>query len=83
MRDLAHNNRWPQIPFRPVVCRLNAVFGEKRQHADSVVSRAYPVQQPLIVFIAENPVQEGKGEFAVEFFYLYPALRCVQFVLFR
>jgi len=40
-----------------------------------VVLGADPVQQPLIVFIAENPVPEVEGEFVLELVYLFAVIR--------
>jgi len=63
MRDHACDDRRAQIPFRPVVGRLDAFLGEKRQDTCPVVLRADSVQQALIVFVAENAVSEVEREF--------------------
>jgi len=52
MRNLARNHRRAQIPFRPVVGRLDSVLAEKPQHMSFVVLGTHPVQQRLIVLVA-------------------------------
>jgi hypothetical protein len=83
MRDLACDNRGAQIPFRPVVGRLDAFLGEKRQDTCPVVLRADSVQQALIVCITENAVPEVESEFVPEFLHLLRLIRHVQFLLLR
>ena len=81
MRHLARNHRRAQIPFRPVVGRLDSVLAEKPQHMSLVVLGTHSVQQRLIVLVAENPVPKVERQLIVEILYPFQIVRCVNAVL--
>ena len=72
MRNLARNHRRAQIPFRPVVGRLDAVLAEKPQYAAPVMLRADAVQQSLIVRVAQIPVPQVERQPIVQLLYPFP-----------
>lgn len=63
MRYLPRNHCSPKSPSRPVVGRFNFGVFDEQQHPPPVVLPPDPIEQPLVVGVAQVPVPQLPCEF--------------------